>query len=129
MPEINIGTVASFDDPGRRVIEIAGMQVGVFRLDGEFYAYENKCPHLGGPACQGKILPRVLEDVTENKKSLGRVFARNQLNVICPWHGFEFDIRTGSHVAVPKYRLRPVVVRTEGGEVFITLPKKNLATS
>ena len=129
MSEINIGTVASFDDPGRRVIEIAGMQVGVFRLDGEFYAYENKCPHLGGPACQGKILPRVLEDVTENKKSLGRVFARNQLNVICPWHGFEFDIRTGSHVAVPKYRLRPVVVRTEGGEVFITLPKKNLATS
>ena len=94
MSEINIGTVASFDDPGRRVIEIAGMQVGVFRLDGEFYAYENKCPHLGGPACQGKILPRVLEDVTENKKSLGRVFARNQLNVICPWHGFEFDIRT-----------------------------------
>ena len=129
MSEINIGTVASFDDPGRRVIEIAGMQVGVFRLDGEFYAYENKCPHLGGPACQGKILPRVLEDVRENKKSLGRVFARNQLNVICPWHGFEFDIRTGAHVAVPKYRLRPVVVRTEGGEVFITLPKKNLAPS
>ena len=129
MSEINIGTVASFDDPSRRVIEIAGMQVGVFRLDGEFYAYENKCPHLGGPACQGKILPRVLEDVTENKKSLGRVFARNQLNVICPWHGFEFDIRTGAHVAVPKYRLRPVAVRTEGGDVFITLPKNNLATS
>ena len=129
MSEINIGTVASFNDPSRRVIEIEGMQVGVFRLDGEFYAYENKCPHLGGPACQGKILPRVLEDVTEDKKSQGRVFARNQLNVICPWHGFEFDIRTGAHVAVPKYRLRPVEVRTEGGDVFITLPKKNLATS
>ena len=50
MSEINIGTVTSFDDPSRRVIEIAGIQVGVFRLDGEFYAYENKCPHLGGPA-------------------------------------------------------------------------------
>ena len=128
MSEINIGTVASFDDPGRRVIEIAGMQVGVFRLDGEFYAYENKCPHLGGPACQGKILPRVFEDVAEDKKSSGRVFARNQLNVICPWYGFEFDIRTGAHVAVGKYRLRPVAVRTEKGEVYITLPKKSGAT-
>ena len=128
MPEINIGQVASFEDPGRRVVEIAGIQIGVFQLDGEFYAYENTCPHLGGPACQGKILPRVLEDVAEDKKSAGRVFSRNQLNIICPWHGFEFDIRTGAHVVVTKYRLRPVSVRTEKGEVFITLPEKSGAT-
>jgi nitrite reductase/ring-hydroxylating ferredoxin subunit len=50
----------------------------------------------------------VLEDVAEDKKSAGRVFSRNQLNIICPWHGFEFDIQTGTHVVVAKYRLRPV---------------------
>ena len=119
MSEINIGTVASFDDPGRRVIEIAGMQVGVFRLDGEFYAYENKCQHLGGPACQGKILPRVLEAVTENKKSLGRVFARNQLNIICPWHGFEFNIRTGRHPGDRNAVLTPVEIKIRNHDVFV----------
>jgi nitrite reductase/ring-hydroxylating ferredoxin subunit len=70
----------------------------------------------------------VLEDVAEDKKSAGRVFSRNQLNIVCPWHGFEFDIRTGAHVAIAKYRLRSVAVRTERGEVYITLPKKSGAT-
>ena len=128
MPEVNIGKASSFQDPGRRVVEIGSVQIGVFQLDGKFYAYENRCPHLGGPACQGKILPRVLEAVAEDKMSAGRVFSRDQLNIICPWHGFEFDIRTGAHVVIGKYRLRPVAVRTERGEVFIILPEKSGAT-
>ena len=124
MPEVNIGKASSFQDPGRRVVEIGSVQIGVFQLDGKFYAYENRCPHLGGPACQGKILPRVLEAVAEDKKSAGRVFSRDQLNIICPWHGFEFDIRTGKHVAISKYRLRPGPIRTGGGDVYVTLPRK-----
>ncbi|MDP6605200.1 MAG: Rieske (2Fe-2S) protein [Dehalococcoidia bacterium] len=123
MPEVKIGATSSFEDPGRRVVDVAGVQIGVFRLDGEFYAYENRCPHLGGPACQGKMLPLVLEDVGEGGKSAGRVFSKDQLNIICPWHGFEFDIRTGQHVVVSTYRLRPVKVRTDGNDVFITLPR------
>ena len=122
MSEVNIGKISSFEDPGRRVVEINGIQIGVFRLDGEFYAYENRCPHLGGPACQGKLLPRVLEAVSKDRKSEGRVFSRNDLNVVCPWHGFEFDIRTGAHVAISRYRLRRVSVRTDRGNVFLALP-------
>ena len=122
MSEGNIGKVSSFEDPGRRVVEINGTQIGVFRLDGEFYAYENRCPHLGGPACQGKLLPRVLEAVSKDRKSEGRVFSRSDMNVVCPWHGFEFDIRTGAHVAIPRYRLRRVSVRTDRGNVFLALP-------
>ena len=124
MCEVNIGKISSFKDPGRRVVEIGGMQIGVFRLDGEFYAYENRCPHLGGPACQGKILPRVLEAVSNDRKSEGRVFSRKDLNVICPWHGFEFDSRTGAHVAISRYRLRRVSVRTDRGDVYLALPQE-----
>ena len=122
MSEVNIGKISSFEDPGRRVVEINGIQIGVFRLDGEFYAYENRCPHLGGPACQGKLLPRVLEAVSKDRKSEGRVFSRNDLNVVCPWHGFEFDIRTGAHVVISRYRLRRVSVRTDQENVFLALP-------
>ena len=122
MSEVNIGKISSFEDPGRRVVEINGIQIGVFRLDGEFYAYENRCPHLGGPACQGKLLPRVLEAVSKDRKSEGRVFSRSDMNVVCPWHGFEFDIRTGAHVAISRYRLRRVSVRTDQENVFLALP-------
>ena len=128
MSEVQIGRVSTFADPSRRVIEIGGFEIGVFRLDSEFYAYENRCPHLAGPACQGKLLPRVLEDVGEDRKSAGRAFSAKQMHVICPWHGFEFDIRTGAHAAIPRYRLRGVAVRTDGSHVFVTLPERHQST-
>jgi hypothetical protein len=54
MREINVGPASTFADPGRKLIESDGVEVGVFKLGGEFFAYENVCPHMGGPACQGK---------------------------------------------------------------------------
>ena len=52
------------------------MEVGVFRLGNEFFAYENRCPHLEGPVCQGKILPLALEAVAGDGTSSGRVFSK-----------------------------------------------------
>jgi len=42
--------------------------------------------------------------------------------VVCPWHGFEFDIRTGQHPANPRARLRKMDVRVEGGDVVVSVP-------
>ena len=54
MREINVGPASAFADPGRKLIESEGLEVGIFQLGGEFFAYENVCPHIGGPACQGR---------------------------------------------------------------------------
>jgi hypothetical protein len=62
--------VSSFPDPGRKVVELDGTEVGVFCVNGKFTAFENVCPHMGGPVCQGKINPRVLEMIAEDKTSL-----------------------------------------------------------
>jgi nitrite reductase/ring-hydroxylating ferredoxin subunit len=121
--DITVGAVKDFQDPGRKILDVGGMEIAVFRLAGEFYAYENHCPHLGGPGCQGKMLPLTLEAVAEDKTSSGRVFSKEHMNVICPWHGMEFDIRTGEHPMSAKYRLRKVPVRVEGEQVFVTLPR------
>jgi nitrite reductase/ring-hydroxylating ferredoxin subunit len=123
MPEINVGKFADFEDPGRKVVDCNGTEVGVFRLGSDVFAYHNICPHLDGPACQGKILPLATEDVAPDQTSAGRVYSKSQVNVICPWHGFEFDIRTGRHPTDPEVRLRPVPVRIEGGNIVITLPR------
>ena len=76
MTDISAGKAAEFADPGRKVIAAGGMEVGVFHLGGQFYAWENACPHLDGPVCQGKILPCALEDVKPDKSSGGRVFSK-----------------------------------------------------
>ena len=83
MREIVICKVSSFPDPGRKVIELDGTEVGVFCVNGKFTAFENICPHMGGPVCQGKINPRVQEMIAEDKTSLEWV-RKEQINVACP---------------------------------------------
>ncbi len=122
MREVVIGKAAQFPDPGRRVIEVDGTEVGVFCVGGKFTAFENVCPHRGGPICQGKIIARVQELVAPDKTSLGLSFSKDQTNVACPWHGYEFDIATGQHQGNPRLRLRPVPIEVVDGDLVITLP-------
>jgi nitrite reductase/ring-hydroxylating ferredoxin subunit len=123
MTDVVIGKAAAFPDPGRKVVEVDGTEVGVFCRNGKFTAFENVCPHMGGPVCQGKIIPRVQELIADDKTSLGFAFSKTQTNVACPWHGYEFDIRTGQHQGHPRMRLRPVKIEIVDGDLVITLPE------
>jgi 3-phenylpropionate/trans-cinnamate dioxygenase ferredoxin subunit len=85
--------VASVDEipPGeRRIVEIAGRSIGVFNVNGEFYALRNRCPHQGGPLCSGPVAGFM------SSTSPGEYTLSRQGEILrCPWHGWEFDIRTG----------------------------------
>ncbi len=124
MPDVRVSELAAFENPGRKVVEVAGIEVGIFRLGDEFFAYENKCPHLEGPVCQGKILPLATEDIQRDGTSNGRVFSKTQMNVVCPWHGFEFDIRTGMHPMDSRVRLRRIPVKVLDGAVYVSVTPK-----
>ncbi len=119
MSEIRVCAVSDLGDPGRKVVDVNGQEIGIFRLGEEVFAYLNSCPHLDGPVCQGKILPLALEAVGEDLTSSGRVFSKTQMNVICPWHGFEFDIRTGEHPTNKRIKLRKVKTQVVDGEIFV----------
>jgi nitrite reductase/ring-hydroxylating ferredoxin subunit len=122
MREVNIGPASDFGDPGRKVIAYEGLEVGVFRLGKEFFAYVNHCPHMGGPACQGKMMPKVEEMIADDRTSKGQAFSKSQINIVCPWHGYEFDMRTGIHAGNPKVRLRPIKVHIADGDVIVSFP-------
>jgi nitrite reductase/ring-hydroxylating ferredoxin subunit len=123
MRDIVIGRAADFPDPGRRVVEIDGAEVGVFCQKGKFTAFENVCPHMGGPVCQGKIIARVDEVIAADKTSLGFAFSKDQTNVACPWHGYEFNISTGQHQGNPRMRLRPVKIEVVNGDLIVAVPE------
>jgi len=95
---------------GRLVVEAGGKTLGIFRVDGQLYGYENTCPHQGGPVCQGTLLPRVVE---------GPAFDPADPHIVCPWHGFEFSIKTGCHAATDQYRLTPVPLEESAGVIHI----------
>lgn len=122
MPDINVGAASDFADPGRKIIGLDRFEVAVFKLDGEFFAWLNQCPHMGGPVCQGKMLAKVEELIADDGTSKGFAFSKTRLHVVCPWHGFEFDIRTGQHPGNSRARLRKIDVRLDGGDVVVTVP-------
>jgi nitrite reductase (NADH) small subunit len=121
MADVRVCDVGEVADQDRIVVKVEDVEVGIFRLGDEFFAYENRCPHLDGPVCQGKILPLALEAVAEDRTSTGRVFSKTNFNIICPWHGFEFDIRTGVHPTSKSVRLKRIPLRVVDGAIYLSL--------
>jgi nitrite reductase/ring-hydroxylating ferredoxin subunit len=100
---------------GRRIIEVASRSIGVFNVDGDFYGLRNRCPHQGGPLCEGRLLGTLEADRPGAYRwsPARRVLA-------CPWHGWEFDITTGRSWCDPA-RLRAARYETavvEGAELL-----------
>jgi nitrite reductase/ring-hydroxylating ferredoxin subunit len=87
--------------PGRRkIVEVARRSIGVFNIDGEFYALRNQCPHQGAPLCLGKIWGTVTSSVPGEFH-----YKPNRDIITCPHHGWDFNIRTGQSWCDPE-RLR-----------------------
>ena len=108
-------------DGGRLVLDVSGTELGVFRVHGVIKVYENRCAHQGGPVCQGKILPRVEEVLDETRASHGYRFAASTKHLVCPWHGFEYDLDTGEHPGHAGVRLRGFDAFERDGDIYVLL--------
>ena len=121
MSEVMVGALAEIADGEHRVFMIGKLEVGVFRQGAQVVVWENRCPHAGGPVCQGKIYRKVEEVLGPDRKSHGLRFGPTP-QIVCPWHGFEFDVMTGRHPGDPKMRLRPVEASVRDGRVYVRAP-------
>lgn len=114
-----IGPAAELPERGCVLARAGDVEVGVFRVHGRLYAYENRCRHQGGPVCRGDVLPRTEERIGAGGVSLGLVESGERVDVACPWHGWEYDLQTGEHIGDPSIRLRGFRAWEEGGDVFV----------
>jgi nitrite reductase/ring-hydroxylating ferredoxin subunit len=105
--------------PGHcKIFNVAGREIGVFNVGGEYFALANRCPHEGGPLCQGRIIALVQSDGPGTYR-----LERDREFLRCPWHGWEFDIRTGQSWCDPKStRARQFQVTVEPGEKLVKGP-------
>jgi nitrite reductase/ring-hydroxylating ferredoxin subunit len=84
-----------------RVVEADGKTLALFNVDGAFYALDNACAHRGGPLGEGDLDGTV---------------------VVCPWHAWRWDVKTGANVNNPAVRMTCFPVSVDGGGVFVELP-------
>ncbi len=136
-----VGTVAELPPGSRRIVEVAGRSIGVFNVGGEFFALRNSCPHQGGPLCVGHLTGFVTATAPGVYD-----YSREGEILRCPWHGWEFDVRTGrswfdpSKVRVRRYEVavmdaapvssssstEAVKTETEAAETDVTPPAPGL---
>ncbi len=106
--------VATVDEiaPGqRKVVKVAGREIGIFNLDGEFFGIGNRCPHEGAPLCKGRVV-----GLAESTEPGAYQYSRKGEMLRCPWHGWEFDIRTGKSFCDPLgTKVRSFDIKVEDG--------------
>lgn len=100
---------------GERVIEdIEGLEIAVFRVDGEYYAVANFCPHQAGPLCEGLLMGQI-----RGSDGWRLEYDDSQTVISCPWHGWRFDVTTGRNLQSDRYAVPTYDVEVDNGEVYI----------
>jgi nitrite reductase/ring-hydroxylating ferredoxin subunit len=99
-----VGKVADFRNGDRKIVDVNGKSVGIFRIDDQFYAIRNRCPHQWGPLCLGDFAPRAVSSGPGDVHTDG-----GPPLLACPWHGWEYDIATGQSFMGPGRGLAPAL--------------------
>lgn len=96
--------VAATDEigPGTgKLVRVNDLDIAIFNVGGQYYASGAVCPHEGGPLEEGTLDGEV---------------------VICPWHGFDFDLKTGACLVDSDLSVTIYPVKVEGNAVFVQTP-------
>jgi 3-phenylpropionate/trans-cinnamate dioxygenase ferredoxin component len=102
MPFVKIASVGEILPGTSRQVAIQGRTLGVFNVNGSYFAIDDSCTHRGAPLSEG--------DCQENE-------------VVCPWHGARFSLETGAHLSPPAARgVVSYKVQVVGDEVQVELP-------
>ena len=100
MPEFVVASTQELKPGSGKVAEINGQSIAIFNVEGTYYATDNTCLHRGGPLGEGELEGEV---------------------VTCPWHAWQFNVKTGISVNNPSACVKTFPIKVEGNDVKISL--------
>lgn len=115
---VDIGAVDNFEPGTPYRVMVRNRALVVVRHGDRFYALRDTCPHQGARLSDGQVSGTTLAD------SVGgpRQYARDGEILRCPWHGWQFDIKTGyTLVDSARTRVRTYSVRAQDGRVCVDI--------
>jgi nitrite reductase/ring-hydroxylating ferredoxin subunit len=87
-------------------VKVQGVFIGIYNIDGKYYAMNNICPHLGGVLHYGFL---------------------DKNTITCPLHMWEFDVRTGKCVWPGQERIATYPVKVEGEDILVDVDSPRFA--
>jgi 3-phenylpropionate/trans-cinnamate dioxygenase ferredoxin subunit len=106
-----VARVGDIPPGSSRLVELRGRRIALFHADGAYYALADRCPHEGGSLCAGRLVGRL------TSPGPGQYCLQHPRELVqCPWHGWEFDLRTGQSWCDPRrLKVRSFKVTVEPG--------------
>jgi len=99
---VKVGSVDEIPPGEMKIVEVGGQEIVLANVGGDIFAFSNECTHRGGPLGEGLLMDGVVE---------------------CPFHGGQFDVKTGEPVAEPPTEaVSTYQVRVEGGAIMVLQP-------
>ena len=91
---IKVAKLTEMPEGSGKLVEAGGKKIALFNAGGKFYAIDNTCKHRGGPLADGTI-------------------------ITCPWHGWEYDITTGTKLDDASVKLGCYAVKADGDDILV----------
>jgi len=102
MPKtVKVAEVTELGAGEGKTVEVEGVSLALFNVDGTYYAIANACTHVGGPLGEGTLIGN---------------------EVTCPLHGAQFDVTCGKALGGPaRGDTKSFAVSLDGNDVFVEL--------
>ncbi len=97
---IKVALLSELQPGSCKMVEAGGKEIALFNVGGTIYALDNTCLHQGGPLGEGMLE----EDI-----------------VTCPWHMWQYNVRTGENVRNNVIKVAPYPVQVEGNEIRVAI--------
>lgn len=97
----SVGKEMDFEEGHAIIVEINKKQIAVFKIQNDYFAIDNICPHRGGPLGEGRL---------EGNE------------VTCPWHAWSFNLSTGKCVNIPQSLVTKFNLKKENSEIYVEAP-------
>jgi nitrite reductase (NADH) small subunit len=97
---VKVASLSELAKGAAKAVEVGGKTIAIFNVNGTVYALDNTCLHQGGPLGDG-----ILE---------GDV-------VTCPWHMWQYDVRTGEKLETPSLKVATYPVQIEGNDIKVAV--------
>ncbi len=97
---VKVASLSELAPGSAKAVEVKGKAIALFNVQGAIYATDNTCLHRGGPLGEGELMGEV---------------------VICPWHQWEYNVRTGEMVGNSSVKLATYPVQVEGSDIKVAV--------